>query len=437
MKEFDIAIISSYHEEILAADWYFTIQSMGKRCLIITPNPNEYNVLTKQGVDTVYLNDYFPDKTPSRAEIDGYFRKKGVDDMVKYVSTERAYYKQGNNHIIRYAYRYAEAFTRVFEEYTIGIVLHAVQGGEVVRRCASLIADEKKIRVIYLGETFIPHTINLYYDEHRTMLEPKEKRTMAEEDAQKFIDDKIQRKPVIFYETEHRRYVRTPLLKKFFTLIKEGNWNIIRAYFVSKWTIQVDRRVKDFYTRIVGTFHSFNKDARYFYYPFNVDAESELYIRNYEYIDQAGVIEKLSAHLPAGYKLYVKTHPGVEGHLSINAYRRLSRLPNVVVLHAKVNSFDVVKSSQGVIIVSSTVGVESYIMGKPTCVIGHWPYVVYGNFPATKNLSEVFDKLLSPTRTPNEPVKFIQNLYAGSIEGSLWMGHEDFKKMVAGILALK
>ena len=69
MKEFDIAIISSYHEEILAADWYFTIQSMGKRCLIITPNPNEYNVLTKQGVDTVYLNDYFPDKTPSRAEM--------------------------------------------------------------------------------------------------------------------------------------------------------------------------------------------------------------------------------------------------------------------------------------------------------------------------------------------------------------------------------
>ena len=49
----------------------------------------------------------------------------------------------------------------------------------------------------------------------------------------------------------------------------------------------------------------------------------------------------------------------------------------------------------------------------------------------------VFDKLLSPTRTPNDPVRFIQNLYGGSIEGSLWMGHEDFKKMVSGILALK
>jgi capsule polysaccharide modification protein KpsS len=437
MKEFDIAIISSYHEEILAADWYFTIQELGKRCLIITPNPNEYKVLLKQGIDTVYLNGYFPAKTPSRAGIDDYFRKKGVDDMVKYVSTERAYYKQSNNHIIRYAYRYAEAFTRVLEEYKIGIVLHAVQGGEVVRRCASLIADEKKIRVIYLGETFIPHTINLYSDEWRTMLEPKEKRVMPTEDAQKFIDDKIQRKPVIFYETEKRRYVRTPLLKKFATLIKEGNWNIIRAYFASKWTLQVDRRIKDFYTQAVGTFHSFNKDEKYFYYPFNVDAESELYIRNYDYIDQAGVIEKLAAHLPAGYKLYVKTHPGQEGHLAISSYRRLSRLSNVVVLHAKVNSFDVVKSSQGVIIVSSTVGVESYIMGKPTCVIGHWPYVVYGNFPATKNLSEVFDKLLSPARTPNDPVRFIQNLYGGSIEGSLWMGHEDFKKMVSGILALK
>jgi len=432
MEHFDIAIIASYHQEILAAEWFFTIKELGKKCLIITPNPNEFNTLKKQNINVVYLNDYFPDSVPSQAEIKRYFSEHKVADLEAYVATEKSYYEQSNSHIFHYAYKYASAFDKLYDTISITTVLHGAQGGEVVRRVASLMADKHSINVIYLGEMFIPNTINLYSDEFRTVLKPVVKRELPAEEAQKIIDDKISRKPVIHYGTEKRKYVGTPLIEKFYNLIKDGNWNIIRAYFIRKKIISLDYLKREIYTRLFGVFKDFKPDEKYFYMPYNVVAESEIYIRNAAFSDPVSVTEKLAKNLPAGFKLYVKIHPGIEGHLSIEAYRRLVKIENVVPLKGSVNSFDVVKHSQGVILVSSTVGLESYIMGKPTCIIGHWPYTPYGNFIVAPDLNEVFDKIMASPK-PNDPVRFIQNVYKESIDGSLYGNAEQFKLMVKNI----
>jgi hypothetical protein len=74
-------------------------------------------------------------------------------------------------------------------------------------------------------------------------------------------------------------------------------------------------------------------------------------------------------------------------------------------------------------------------MGKPTCVIGHWPYAVYGNFIRVKELGEVFRRIQSQP-VPNDPVGFLQNLYKETVDGSLYAGADDFNTLVNSILNL-
>ena len=433
--DFDIAIITSYHQDVLAAEWFFAMKNEGKKCAIITPNPNEYATLNKQGVIALYLKSYFPNEIPDKATIEGYFRELGIADLTRFVSTEKSYYQQSDAHLIKYSYRYAKAFEELFRHISVGAIVHPVQGGEVIRRSASLVANRSQVHVMYLGETFIPGTVNLYSDEYRTVLKPIVHRELPEQQAKEIVEDKINRKEVVYYETEKRRFVSTPLIIKMFNLLRDGNWNIIRAYIARKKVISVDYLVREMYTRFTGIFKKFDPNQRYFYLPFNVDAESELFIRNYEYVDQVGAVEKLSQGLPTGYKLYVKIHPGREGHLSISSYKRLAKIKNVVPLQGRVNSFDVVRHSQGVVLISSTVGLESYIMGKPTCIIGHWPYAVYGNFIRTSNLREVFTKILEHS-VSNDPVRFLQNLYRETVDGSLYAGSVEFNVLVDSILTM-
>ncbi|AYB31109.1 hypothetical protein [Chryseolinea soli] len=429
MEQFDIALISSYHQDILSVDWVLTIGEVGKRGTVITPNPNEYEMLMAQGAHAIYLKHYFPPSVPPLEEIEAYFKARGVNDLKDYVATEKSYYFQSDAHLIAYAYQYAFAFERIFAEIKINAILHPVQGGEVVRRTAALIADLRSVSVIFLGETFIPGTMNLYSDEFRTVLKPTFHPELSAEKATEVINDKISRKPVVHYSTQRRRFKGTPLLKKMYTLVKDGNWNILRAYIARKKSLSIDYVIKAGYTKLTGVFKPLDTTEKYFYYPFNVDAESELFIRNPGFVDQVAAMEKLAKVLPKGYKLYVKTHPGVDGHLSIRSYRRLRKIKNVVPLKPTINSFDVVKHSQGVVMASSTVGLESYIMGKATCVVGLWPYTTYGNFVTVNDLSETFDRILT-RKTTNDPVKFVQNLYRDTIAGSIYGSADDFKLLI-------
>jgi len=435
-EQFDLAIISPYHEDVLSFEWYTTIRYLGKKGVIITPNPNEHQKLLKLGARSLYLNDYFPAHVPGLSKIKDYFGTKGIHNVEVYCETERAYYKQPIHHIVRYAYKYAVAFETLFTQFAIRSILHPVQGGEVVRRTATLIATQKAIRVIYLGETFIPGTVNLYSDEYRTLLRPTVKRSFPEESAKEFIRDKLEKKPVIFYQTEQRGYVQTPMFKKLINLIKGDNWNILRAYLGHKWILQVDDPFKNFITKMQRTFQSTLAEEKYFFFPFNVEAESELFIRNRQFADQINLIEQLSGAVPQGYKLYVKPHPGKEGHLSLGAYNRLKNLRNVVLMDPRKNSFDLVNNSVGAIMIASTVGLESYIMGKPTCILGNWPYVEYGNFVRPGNPKDAFSELLQFDQVKIDPVKFVQNVYKDTVDGSLYAGQEDFKALVNSLFTM-
>jgi len=66
---------------------------------------------------------------------------------------------------------------------------------------------------------------------------------------------------------------------------------------------------------------------------------------------------------------------------------------------------------------------ESHLRGGPLAL-----YVVR-KFCHREDLSETFDRILT-RKTTNDPVKFVQNLYRDTIEGSIYGSADDFKLLI-------
>lgn len=112
----------------------------------------------------------------------------------------------------------------------------------------------------------------------------------------------------------------------------------------------------------------------FFFFPLHVFDDSQITVRNPHFFDQYWIIEYLSRLMPHGYKLAVKMHPGIDGSVPIDFLRRLRRLDNVTLLRADVRATDVISKAKGVIVVNSTVALESLLMGVPVLVLGHWAF---------------------------------------------------------------
>lgn len=424
--EIDLALINGYHEFTLSAEFYFQTKKLGKRAVIITPNYYEFKKLKRQGVKAIYIKDYFPKKNVSKEEIKSYFQNKGVLNLNSFIATEKAYYNNRPNEICQYAYNYAKAFEKIFEEFKIKKIFQ-IQGGEVVRRSATLIAEILKIRTIYVGESFIPGYSTLYSNEHKSLIVPDNGvKTLSDEEAKLIISNKLERKTIIEYTPLKTNYHKGNKIVKLYTLLIKGNLNILKNYIYHIYK----RKLKHHFLEKVTLkyFDEFDSDKMYFYFPFNVAAESELFIRNEDYINQISTVINISKILPKNTYLYVKPHPGDEGHLSINEYKELKKLANVKLLRANLNSFEVVTKSKGVIIVSSTVGLESYIMNKPTCVLGNWPYRQMGSFIITDDISKIPHLLLS--KSDNNPVNFIKKIASNSHLGHLFGSKQEFDQLI-------
>ena len=437
-SNYDIALINSYHGDPLSSEWFNTIQEKGKRCIILTPNPNEYATLKQQKIEVIYLNDYFPSTIPSEAAIKKYFLDLGITDFANYILNEQAYYNQSLPSIKKVAYQYAYAYHAILDKFSIDCFLHFTQGGEVIRRVATLIAENRKIKVLYLGETFIPGTMTMYSDENRTLIDPRHNRILKPTEIQEIIRSKIEKKTVVNYETDKRAHQPIPFLNKIFNHIVDKNWYIIKAYLVHKRMLHIDPFVKKTYLKSLNFYQTLDalSNEKYFYYPLNVGAESELYIRNPDFVDQVGAVERLAAHIPEGFKLFVKTHPSKEGFLPLKDYFRLKALKNVHILDPRSNSYDIVKKSQGVLLVSGTIALEGYLIGKPICIMGHWPFKKMGDFILVNSLSEVFSKILQFHGQRITPEDLIVNLYAYSFMGSVYSNKREFEILVGEIIEL-
>ncbi len=118
-------------------------------------------------------------------------------------------------------------------------------------------------------------------------------------------------------------------------------------------------------------FDNYNKKDKYFVFPLHMQPEASTLILSPFYVNQKECIINISKLLPIDTYLYVKEHKSALGQHNIKFYNELKKYPNIKLISYKEKMFDLIKNSLGTINLSSTVGLESLIIKKPSILLGN------------------------------------------------------------------
>lgn len=135
-------------------------------------------------------------------------------------------------------------------------------------------------------------------------------------------------------------------------------------------------------------------------------------------------IKNIAFSLPFGYKLYVKEHPSAVGSKSNSFYKEIRKVPNVVLISPQESAESLIGKSQGVILLTSTMGLEAVLSGKLVYTLGD-PFYVYHpmcrNINSFKELKKKIEEDLNnrPILSDFDNVRFVVAYLRNNIPGSI------------------
>jgi hypothetical protein len=94
--------------------------------------------------------------------------------------------------------------------------------------------------------------------------------------------------------------------------------------------------------------------------------------------NQIALIEQVARALPHGYDLVVKEHPMSIGRNRMRMLRALKAMRNVRLVEPHTGSQGLIAGSEGVAVISSTIGLEALVHGKPVLTLGRPFFAGYG-----------------------------------------------------------
>jgi hypothetical protein len=277
-------------------------------------------------------------------------------------------------------------------------------------------------------------------------------------EAKNFIDEFRQR-PVI-YSSVYNTLVRHGRRKQFAFLSPKKIWftTYYNAYAVLKqWRANKERqtdytsrhpthyfldRIKRKTRTLVGAddlYDSFDKDLPYVFYPLHVEPEMAVLLLAPFDTDQIAIIKRVARSLPAGMYVYVKEHPQMFPYRPRRFYKELKKIPNVKLLRPELSSFDIIKQSKMVAIISGAAGWEASLLGKPVITFGEvfynaLPSVAHSDTP--RELPELVRAQLSATFDEEALTRYVAALFEDSAECDLlelWEKTDDLAKKREGL----
>ena len=268
---------------------------------------------------------------------------------------------------------------RLFED-TRPEVLVSEPGTELLRSVAHRVARERGVATLWPSYTIFPAPLRIAVDSLQTPIVPEEELralTAHEREAlERFRDEFTRRARPI---RAHRRlpptgarlrrateYVRARLGEdRDNEYLRPGRW---AAEHVLGWTRAAAAR--RLYEPVPG--------RRFLYLPLHVADDYKLIGHYPQWADQAGLVERVAAALPADLDLVVKEHPLSHGRNTLALLRRIARTDRVHLVHPHASSHALLQASEGVVVLGSTVGLESLLYEKPVLTLGRPFYAGYG-----------------------------------------------------------
>jgi hypothetical protein len=272
------------------------------------------------------------------------------------------------------------ALERIFDDLRPDVVVPEV-GNETIRVAAHLIGVERHIPVLLLFYTIFPDPLRLYVDTlHAPIVSPDELRALTAAEA-----DEIESFRRSFTERakpirEHRRVpIELRRARLFADHVTRKRREDADNEYLRPWRMLSMNAAEWTRARIARPFYDQLDPQRPFvYFPLHVTDDYKIKKIIPHCVDQASIVEQIADALPPGYDLVLKEHPMSIGRNSIALLRRMRARRNIRLVEPYTNSHDLIRASQAVAVISSTVGLEALLYDKPVLTLGEPFYAGYG-----------------------------------------------------------
>jgi Capsule polysaccharide biosynthesis protein len=317
------------------------------------------------------------DVHPEVSRIEAQYRLPSIRDVYR---TDPASAGRGEAWCVPRTVDHFRAIEELFDDLSPDVLVPEV-GNELIRTVAHHVALARGIPTLFLFYTIFPQPLRLYVDTVDAPIVPQEDlhplSAEQREAVEAFIVDFTARRAPI---RGHRavgpssarlwralEYVSARLgVDRDNEYLRPARW---AAEHVLGWGRFAGAR---------ALYQRPRASRPFVYFPLHVSEDYKIKRLIPEYSDQASIVERVAGFLPRGYDLVVKEHPLSIGRNPLALLRRLRRVPNLRLVHPHTNSHDLIERAVGVAVLSSTVGLEALLYGKPVLTIGRPFYAGYG-----------------------------------------------------------
>jgi len=276
--------------------------------------------------------------------------------------------------------RHFLALERIFDELRPDVVVPEV-GSETMRTATHLIAMRRGIGVLFLFYTLFPRPLRLYRDTmHAPIVSPEDLRDLTPDErdhVESFIADFTARdRPIRDYrEARVNATTLRDFARHLVVSVRDDRDNeyLRPQRFVSNY---VRERLRGAAARWL--YRPRRAGRPFVYFPLHVvDDYKILRIIPHTY-DQASLIEQVAGALPHGYDVVLKEHPMSIGRNRLALLHRLAQIPNARLVEPRTSSHELMCEADAVVVISSTVGLEALLHGRPVLTLGQPFYSGYG-----------------------------------------------------------
>jgi hypothetical protein len=275
--------------------------------------------------------------------------------------------------------RHFIALERILDEYRPDVVVPEV-GSETMRTAAHQVALDRGATVLFLFYTIFPEPLRLYRDSmHAPIVPPDELRELEPAErasVERFIADFTSAQRPI---REYRAATVTPSKLRDFgrhiamraTVDSDNEYLVPGRYFTNVFRERARATAARALYEPPG-------DRPFVYFPLHVVDDYKIKRVIPHCYDQASIIEQVAEALPHGVEIVLKEHPMSVGRNSPALLRRLKRIPNARLVKPHTSSHDLIRRAEAVVVISSTVGLEALLYGRPVLTLGQPFYSGYG-----------------------------------------------------------
>jgi len=197
-------------------------------------------------------------------------------------------------------------------------------------------------------------------------------------------------------------------------------WRHIRERKIPPEVILLRRGLKKQLLLRSNIFEKSLENEKYAFFPLHMQPEASTLIYGKWFVDQVPLVESVAKALPADHMLYVKEHPKVFGNRTREFHERISRLPNVRLIHPHAKTMELIKNSSFVVTITGTVGFEALLRQRPVLAFGDVYYTKSKNVfkvERPSQLPKTVTEALNFKPDKEEVLRFLFSLWESTYPG--------------------